>query len=298
MRALRAGLPFVACFGLLIGCVDQPVAPSVDVEESTAIVNYAPDWGPPLQAAARTGVVHNDGLRFVLERLRKERLSKGRLTPPMIAAVVKSACQDFLRAERLSLDPCAELDRMFTEWLATGRVPRFETPSAFGTAWPGLAVEVLAEDDPIAPLAFDLLDQIEVQWSLTGTAASYASALDIIEQQAVAGLSGDDLVLVLSVASVARETAEYWEVEFPVWVDEFLETCIDCGDPLPDASVLADWVCLGQAAGSTVMADVGGAIGGGVWARITKAVIPQAAAGWALGASAGTALALIHSCLV
>jgi hypothetical protein len=249
--------------------------------------------------ARRAGALHTEFMRYSFEQLRAEWLETRRpLTRTTTWRVLKKACIDFYRLNGLDVSECNRTDRILRGGPSAAAALDFEAPLASGEPYN------------------QYLSAVEYAGSVAADLQDYLDMLNDIEASAIADPSmySDtlDLELVLAVTSVAAESAIYADTEVATW-GELYDPCHYmiireewCPQLVPQVALLrlpapgpdgpqmsldawhdAGWRILG--------ADVGAALGGGLWARAARVFIPNAVAAAASAASvAEAALTIIE----
>ena len=144
--------------------------------------------------------------------------------------------------------------------------------TGFGGA--GLKVANMSYDGNFSSSAVDLVNQVEWVLASSSSAGEVASRLGPINSAALGTLGGADAALVLSVSSIAQNSAAYWEANLGTWVQVYSNG----GNPgvIPllrsdnfaesiggrTAAIHIDWSGISRVSSADLAGGIGGAIKG------------------------------------
>lgn len=288
----RVSALFIAAVLIAIGFgACERDALDVDTDSQATANAHSVNLDTILARARLAGMLHTGFMRYAHEQLRAEWLqTKVPLTRQASVRVVKKACIDFFRQHGLDVSECVRVDRITASQSGVTSFAR----SSSSTTEP--YDQYLAAVEYAGSVAADLNDYLgmlaDVEAAAVADPAMYSDTLD--------------LELVLSVTSVAAESAIYADNEVESW-GELYDPCHymiireEWCPPLygtislnragsPNTFQTQDLDRWGRAGWHILGADVGGAIGGGLIARALRAAVWQAAVAAAAGASVSQAI--------
>ncbi|MBA3404100.1 MAG: hypothetical protein H0U13_05320 [Gemmatimonadaceae bacterium] len=221
----------------LNGCADGTTNPGVT---QSAIAQHASLQDRITHMRDKHGAIgryHNEGLAFVLERLRK---SKARsLDPRARCNLAEKAAREFhVSVKRLELPPGTPAESMISSIC--------EKRSA-----PGVNRTVVSDQRPVPQRRQDLsaaaigyIDQIETLINTAQGTDELRTTANRIESDAIRSLDETEAGEIAQVMSVLNSSADYWEANYGAWENQIapgqpLAYTVDRSQRLPKFSINA-----------------------------------------------------------
>lgn len=271
-------LRFVLFFLILISCQHE-----------------LPTSKPPKLDAAAIGKFHNEGLEYILTKL-KENRSAEKITMEEFIDKSNSYGMDFIKLKNpdLSTTHFTEIETnmsMFQESLISRTAVSGRSMSIYDDML-SVAEPYLTSNQTV--LINEIFDVLENQYSNLGT---LQSSLNQIESSAESILSSSELPIIQTALSIARSSSEYWDQNYQAWESEICQYVTGpCGPSIGGrlhgnvnwGIVAAGDVAAGVIVGvTTSTALIVPFVGWGFWAAVTG--------GSALVTSAGAAIVMALS---